>query len=106
MSDHDEKGGVEHAEHDFTGPLSPPVARLIRVFLVICVGLFAADFFVHRHTEAPLEGLPGFYPVYGFVGCVILVLAAKELRKVVMRPEDYYDPEPQGREDDGGGGAR
>ena len=32
-----------------------------------------------------------FYAVYGFVACVALVLAAKVLRRVVMRPEDYYD---------------
>ena len=29
--------------------------------------------------------------VYGFVACVALVLAAKLLRRGVMRPEDYYD---------------
>jgi hypothetical protein len=33
----------------------------------------------------------GFYAIYGFVACVILVLVAKEMRKLVMRDEDYYD---------------
>jgi hypothetical protein len=46
---------------------------------------------VHRHAEAGFDGLFGFYGVYGFVACVSLVLAAKVLRKLVMRPEDYYD---------------
>ena len=32
-----------------------------------------------------------FYGFYGFIGCVFLVLMAKELRKLVMRDEDYYD---------------
>ena len=32
-----------------------------------------------------------FYPVYGFVGCVVLVLVAKWMRSFLMRPEDYYD---------------
>lgn len=94
-----------HEIHDFTGPLSPGVARLIRVFLALCVLLVVADFFVHRHVEQPAEKIPGFYAGYGFLGCVILVLAAKELRKLVMRPEDYYDP-PGGEADDGGGGER
>ena len=93
MSEHDEHKDAEHVEHDFTGPLSPPVKRLIRALLAICAVLVGADLFVHRHVEAPLEGLPGFYAAYGFIGCAILVLAAKEMRKVVMRPEDYYDPE-------------
>ena len=83
-------GPVEHIEHDFTGPLSPPVAKLLKVFGALCVLLFAVDFLIEREHHAPGEKLPGFYPVYGFVGCVLLVLIAKEMRKVVMRDEDYY----------------
>jgi hypothetical protein len=83
--------GDAHPEHDFTGPLSPGVATLLKWFGAACVALFVADFFIERKTHAPKEGIPGFYPVYGFVGCVLLVLIAKELRKVVMRDEDYYD---------------
>lgn len=49
------------------------------------------DFVVHRHVDHPWEALWGFYGLYGFVACVLLVLVAKELRKVLMRPEDYYD---------------
>jgi hypothetical protein len=44
-----------------------------------------------RHAETSWEGFPGFYAIYGFVACVILVLVAKLLRKVLMRDEDYYD---------------
>ena len=51
------------------------------------------DFFIERKTHAPGEGLPAFYAVYGFGGCVFLVLAAKYLRKLVMRDTDYWDPE-------------
>jgi len=82
---------VHHAEHDFTGPLSPGVASLLRWFGGACILLFVFDFLVERKTHAPMEQLPGFYPVYGFVGCVLLVLLAKELRKFVMRDEAYYD---------------
>ena len=31
------------------------------------------------------------YGIFGFVACVALVLIAKQLRKVLMRREDYYD---------------
>jgi len=39
----------------------------------------------------PFEALWGFYAIYGFVACVVLVLLAKEMRKILMRDEDYYD---------------
>lgn len=67
------------------------VKRLLRVFYLICAGLVVVDFVYNRHVVHPLEHLWGFYAGYGFVACVILVLVAKELRKLVMRDEDYYD---------------
>ncbi len=99
---------TEHADHDFTGPLSPPVARFISVFFVISAILFIADFFVDREVHQPAEKIPGFYAIYGFIGCVVLVLVAKQMRKVVMRDEDYYDEPAAGADADspseGGGG--
>ena len=64
---------------------------LIRIFYVFCALLFVADFFVHRYHDHPLEALPGFYAIYGLVACVLLVLLAKGLRKLIMRGEDHYD---------------
>ena len=65
---------------------------------LICYVLYAVsaillliDPFVHKHGPFAIEHWWGFYGIYGFVGCVFLVLAAKELRKLVMRREDYYD---------------
>ena len=88
-------GEAGHADHDFTGPLSPGVQKLLRIFFAISALLFLADFVVHRHTYHDAEKLPGFYAIYGFVGCVVLVLVAKQMRKVVMRKESYYDPLPE-----------
>jgi hypothetical protein len=67
------------------------VDRLLRGFYVTCILLALVDFFVHRHIYMAWENLPAFYALYGFVACVMLVLLAKLLRKVVMRKEDYYD---------------
>lgn len=80
------------AEHDFTGPLSPGVARLLRGLFVVCGVLVALDFAIDRTTHAPGESLPGFYAAYGFVGCVLLVLVAKQMRKVVGKRPDHYEP--------------
>jgi hypothetical protein len=37
------------------------------------------------------EKIPAFYAIYGFVACVVLVVIAKRMRKVVIRKENYYD---------------
>lgn len=67
------------------------VQKILRVFYVCCAVLVVLDFVVHRHIYHSWENMPGFYPVYGFIGCVVLVLIAREMRKVLMRKEDYYD---------------
>ena len=65
--------------------------RIRNVLYVVCGLLVVADFLVHRHTMMPLEKLPAFYTVYGFVALVMVVLLAKLLRKLVGRGENYYD---------------
>ncbi len=67
------------------------ISKMLKVFYVICGLLVVADFIVHRHIYHDWEKIPAFYAIYGFVGCVVLVLIAKEMRKVLMRGEDYYD---------------
>ncbi len=67
------------------------VRAVLMLLYIICALLGIADFVLHRHVEHPLESLPAFYAVYGFVGCVSLVLVAKELRKWVKREETYYE---------------
>lgn len=67
------------------------VNRLLRGFYIVCGILFALDFILHRHMSLGWEHLPGFYAIFGFIACVLLVLVAKEMRKVLMRREDYYD---------------
>lgn len=67
------------------------VQRLLYGFYSLCALLLVLDLILHRHTEHPWERLTGFYPLYGFVGCVILVFVAKWMRGFLMRPEDYYD---------------
>jgi len=86
-------------QHVFDDPAN--VKRLLRWFYLACIVVFLLDplgmvlHWLHvadlRHAERSWEGLPGFYSVYGFVACVLLVLIAKQLRKVLMRDEDYYE---------------
>ena len=74
------------------------VRLVLRIFYAACAVLVLLDLFSLRHGEHPLEHkehpwewIFAFYAVYGFVGCALLVLIAKVLRKVLMREEDYYD---------------
>jgi hypothetical protein len=67
------------------------VDRLVRGFYVSCGGVLLLDVFVPRHGPFAFEHTWGFHAGFGLVACVTLVLVAKQLRKVLMRPEDYYD---------------
>ena len=64
---------------------------------VICACLALLDFLFQanlfdKHAQFNWEEWFGFYPVFGFVACVVLVLISKYvLRPIVMRKEDYYD---------------
>jgi hypothetical protein len=72
------------------------VKRFLTVFYVVCAVLLAAELLLlgaentHPH---PLEERMRFlvYPVYGFISFWFLVLVAKPMRKLLIRPEDYYE---------------
>ena len=67
------------------------VDKVVYGVYAVSAALLLIDPFIHKHGPFAIEYWWGFYGIYGFVGCVFLVLAAKLLRKLVMRPEDYYD---------------
>lgn len=67
------------------------VDRIVHALYALCAVLLAIDVFVPKHGPFAVEYVPGFYGIFGFVACVALVLAAKALRVILMRPEDYYD---------------
>ncbi|WP_271274110.1 hypothetical protein [Aliamphritea hakodatensis] len=79
--------------HDSDGWFDKPenVKKMLKVFYVICGLLVLVDFMVNRHIYHDWENIPAFYAIYGFIGCVVLVLIATEMRKYLMRGEDYYD---------------
>jgi hypothetical protein len=57
----------------------------------ICLALLAAELFYQHHPYFEVDGLPGFYAIFGFISFVFIVFAGKRLRGVIMRDEDYYD---------------
>ncbi len=70
--------------------------RVVIVCLALLVSLVVLDAIPavvdksHAHTE--LEKWPGFWAVFGLVGCAFLIVASKAFGKLgIMRKEDYYD---------------
>ena len=87
--------------------------RILRALLAVGLVLVAIGWLIPHHDThdgAGIGGLaariPGFYGIFGLVICILLVLAAKAMRRVLMRPEEYYAPygidsERTGRDDAG-----
>jgi len=76
-------------KHLFDDPKN--VKYVLWFLYVSCALLLVLDFVIHRHVVHQWENLWGFYPIYGFVGCSILVFVATWMRSFLMRSEDYYD---------------
>ena len=81
----------QERKHLFDKPEN--VSRVIRLLAGICLILFILDFILDRHGKHPWEHMPGFYALYGLVGCVLLVIIAKWMRIFLKRPPDYYHRE-------------
>jgi hypothetical protein len=88
-ADHREGGAPGERQHVWDKPRN--VKLLFNVFYALCAVVVVLDLVIHRHEVHPWERLVAFYPLYGFIGIVILVGIAKQMRCVLMRPEDYYD---------------
>ena len=65
--------------------------RVFRIVLAIGALTVAADLFYDKHGHYAMEEWIGFHAAYGFVACVGLVLAAKGMRVLLKRAEDFYD---------------
>ncbi len=89
----------EKRKHVFDDPRN--VRLVLRILFAACAVVLALDIVSLgmqlldagelRHADHPWERWLGFHPIYGFVACVALVLIAKQLRKILMRDEDFYD---------------
>ena len=72
------------------------LTRIVRICIGFLAGLVVLDalpLFVdkhHAHTSA--EHLPGFWALFGFGACVLIVIGSKAFGHAgIMKREDYYD---------------
>lgn len=69
------------------------VTAICLALLVLLIVLDAIPAVVDkRHAHTAAEHFPGFWSAFGFLGCVLIVLASKAFGHAgIMRREDYYD---------------
>lgn len=97
MTDHpknsDEKPGwADKPENEAPGFFDKPsTRRAIWIILIgLCVAFGLAGFIIDTHGYFPVEDFGLFYALFGFAVFSFIVLAGQHLRKILMRPEDYY----------------
>jgi hypothetical protein len=70
----------------------------LKLLVRICAGLLAllivADGFLVNKEDAhtAVEHIPGFWSIFGFVACVLIIILSKWYGHAgIMTREDYYD---------------
>lgn len=69
------------------------IVKMIIGLSILCVLLFLADIVAGRYPYFAVEGLFGFYAIYGFIAFSFIVIATKYLKRIIGRREDYYAPD-------------
>jgi hypothetical protein len=64
--------------------------RFWRIFNALLLLVVTADLFVHKHAVLGWDAWLGFFAGYGFVSCVLLLVAARLWAAVTKRDEAYY----------------
>ncbi|MDF1578652.1 MAG: hypothetical protein RQ753_04905 [Desulfurivibrionaceae bacterium] len=81
---------ADQKKHLFDNPKN--IRLVLYALFATLLLLLALEPLVDKHPYFPWEEWPGFYAIFGFVACVLLVLAAKYiLRPLMKRDEGYYD---------------
>ncbi len=69
------------------------VVRLALIALVLLIVIDSIPLIVDKeHAHTWLEKVPGFWSIFGFVGCVGIIVISKWFGHLgIMTREDYYD---------------
>ena len=73
--------------------------RIFWGLAVFCGFLLILDFTYEKHGHFAFEDFPEFFAIYGYVMFTLLILAAKGLRALVKKPEDFYGDKAVDREE-------
>lgn len=69
------------------------LVRVCLAALALLVVLDAIPGLVHKeHAHTAAEAWPAFWAVFGFIGCVLLIILSKAFGHAgIMQREEYYD---------------
>jgi len=71
------------------GTATALIAGVIVIVATVALELLSGH---GAHAEFWWHRTPGFDALYGFIGCVVIVLASKALgKRWIQRDEDYYE---------------
>jgi hypothetical protein len=78
---------------DFIEFIRSRSGTMIKVLFGVLASLVVIDAFVDKHhAHTVVEHIPGFWAVFGFFACSILILVAKWFgRQGIETRENYYD---------------
>ena len=65
---------------------------LIALVIFVLLDLFSGIGPGHGHVVSPWSHIAGFFALFGFVGCLIIIIGSKFIGHYwLQRKEDYYD---------------
>jgi hypothetical protein len=67
------------------------IRRLWVLFAILLAVTVLLDLVISHHAYFGLDGTFGFGAWFGFVSCVVLIIAAKALGWALKRPDTFYD---------------
>ena len=71
---------------------NPDNVRLLwRGFLLTLALTVAIGAFIDLHPHFPIESWFGFYAVYGFLACLLMIIVAKAMGLLIKRPDTFYE---------------
>jgi hypothetical protein len=70
----------------------------LKTVIWVCIGILVVLVFLDKilvdkeHAHTAVERVFGFWSVFGFIGCAILIIVSKWFGHAgIMQKEDYYD---------------
>ncbi len=64
-----------------------------RIAYAILILIIVVDFFIPRHEIHFIgDGITGFWSLFGFVACILIILISKWIGRLgIMQDENYYN---------------
>ena len=64
-----------------------------KIAFIALILIIVTDFFIPRHEIHFFgDGIPGFWSLFGFVACILIILISKWIGHLgIMQDENYYN---------------